>query len=226
MIASTEWLLVADVDGTLTTETSIWESFHRKLGKWEAQGLVNLNDYLAGKIDYHEFAARDARAYRGLTKSDLDRMAAEIPRRRGMECMLTTMARRGFTIALISTGLDILVDQIPGAHIRVANRLEFENGVCTGRAIVEIPIGEKGMVLRKILDTGAFRSERTVVIGDSSGDIPMMQTAGFSIAVAASDSLVVQHADAQIDGADLMRIPALIEEYRVSIESRKPRACR
>jgi HAD superfamily phosphoserine phosphatase-like hydrolase len=226
MIAVMEWLLVADVDGTLTTETSIWESFHKKLGKWETQGLVNLNAFLAGQIDYHEFAVRDARAYRGLTKAVLDRMAAEIPRRRGMERMLKTMARRGFTIALISTGLDILVDQIPGAQFRVSNRLEFENGVCTGRPIVEIPIGEKGTALKHILDTGAFCSERTVVIGDSSGDIPMMQSAGFSIAVAPSDATVLKYADAQIDGEDLMRIPALIEEYRVSVESRKPRTFR
>lgn len=219
----TGWLLVADVDGTLTTETSIWETFHKKLGKWESEGLLNLRAFLSGKIDYDEFAARDAKAYKGVSRAELERIAAEIPRRKGMELMLKTMKRRGFTIALISTGLDILVDQIPEAHYRMANRLEFENDICTGNAIVEIPMGEKGKPIKHLQSVGPFHPERTVVIGDSDGDIPMMKAAGLSIAVAASDSNVLSVADLQIDGEDLMHIPALVEEYRVTIESRKPR---
>ncbi len=223
---SAKWLLVADVDGTLTTETSIWETFHKKLGKWEKEGLLNLRAFLNGKIDYDEFAARDARAYKGVSRTELERIAAEIPRRKGMELMLKTMKRRGFTIALVSTGLDILVDQIPDVHYRVANRLEFENDICTGKAIVEVPMGEKGKVIRHLQSLGPFHPERTVVIGDSEGDIPMMKAAGLSIAVAAADSKVLMYADLQIDGEDLMHIPALVEEYRVTIESRKPRAPR
>ncbi len=220
MTSARRWLLISDVDGTLTTETSIWETFHKQLGKWECEGHPNLLAYLAGAIDYAEFAARDAKAYKGLSRATLDRMAASIPRRKGMETMLRTMSRRGFTIALISTGLDILLDQIPCADIRIANRLRFDDNTCSGEADVVIPIDGKEAVARSVMETIGVSVERTVVIGDSRGDVSMMKAAGFSIAVAA-ESGVIDAASASVDGTDLMQIPALILDYREIVDSRR-----
>ncbi len=220
------WLLVSDVDGTLTTETSVWEYFHKSLNKWNDEGLTNLNAYLSGDIDYNEFARRDAEAYTGLSYKSLDQMAASIPRRFGMEQMLTTFKRRGFTIALISTGLDILVNQIPEADIRISNELEFENSICTGKPVVNIPMDAKEQAFVSLLSDHGFSAEKTIVLGDSSGDIPMMRLAGYSIAVETMDQNVLQVADANIDGTDLMRVPALVEEYIETIVSQRSTRCR
>lgn len=213
MTVSGKWLLISDVDGTLTTEHSIWETFHRHLGKWETEGLPNLQSYLSGSIDYAEFAARDALAYKDLSRDTLEQMAAAIPRRAGMERMLEFLSRRGFTIALVSTGLDLLLDQIPHADIRIANRLRFVNNRCTGQAEVVIPIDGKGHFAASLMKETGAAPEHTIVLGDSPGDIPMMRQAGFSIAVAA-DPAVQRVATASIDGSDLMRLPALIMDYR------------
>ncbi|MBN1878845.1 HAD family phosphatase [bacterium] len=220
MTSSGKWLLISDVDGTLTTETSIWETFHKKLGKWESEGLPNLRAFESGVIDYEHFAALDAKAYAGISRETMAGMALSIPRRQGMEAMLRTLSRRGFIIALVSTGLDILLDQIPHAHVRIANRLKFENGFCTGEAEVVIPIGGKASVVDSLLARFDGTPERTVVLGDSPGDIPMMHKAGYSIAIAA-DPGVQQIACASVDGSDLMRLPALIMDYRDKVELAK-----
>jgi phosphoserine phosphatase len=223
ILKNNDWLLVSDVDGTLTTETSIWEYLHKHLGKWNDEGLPNLDAYLAGTIDYNEFALRDASAYKGLSQQTLNEIAASIPRRFGMEQMLKTFKRRGFTLALVSTGLDILVNQIPEADIRLSNGLEFENGICTGRPIVSIPMDAKESAFASLLTDNGFSAENTIVLGDSAGDIPMMRHAGYSIAVASADRDVLRVADANVDGNDLMRIPALVEEYRETVMSRRAR---
>lgn len=215
-----KWLLISDVDGTLTTEPSIWETFHRQLGKWESEGLPNLQAYLSGSIDYTEFAARDAMAYKDLSRDALHKMAAAIPRRTGMERMLERLSKRCFSIALVSTGLDILLDQIPHADIRIANRLLFDNNRCTGRAEVVIPIDGKGQAVESLMKKMGVSPDHTVVLGDSTGDIAMMRQAGFSIAVAAEPA-VRQVATASIDGSDLMRLPALVMEYRERVDLRR-----
>jgi len=223
MEQSPKWLLISDVDGTLTTEVSVWEYLHKQLGKWDSEGFPNLNAYLCGEIDYAEFAARDASAYKGLSRGEINELMAAIPRRQGMEDMLRTLQRRGFCIALISTGLDILVNQIPYADERIANRLVFQNDICTGQVEVVIPIGGKGSVTRDLITRLGFDRDYIVALGDTNGDLPMMERAGFSVAVAAQSSEILQKASADSDGADLMRLPALIEEYRESIESRRTR---
>ncbi|MCD4652757.1 HAD-IB family phosphatase [bacterium] len=217
------WLLVSDVDGTLTTEISIWEYFHKLLNKWTSEGLPNLNAYLAGEITYNEFAEMDALAYKGLSRNQLDAMARKVPRRLGLEPMIKRMKKRGAVIALVSSGLDILVDQIPGSDVCIANGLKFDNGICTGEPDIKIPIDGKREAMRRLLESYRFPRNKIVVLGDSRGDIPMMEMAGFSIAVAATHGDVINEADVSVDGNNLGIISELVEEYLTGEELRKPR---
>jgi len=207
------WLLVSDVDGTLTEVVSVWEHFHKKLGKWDSEGLPNLKAFLNNEIDYLKFAELDALAYKGMSRQQMETIARRIPRRPGMEQMLTDMKNQGAVIALISSGLDILVDQIPDADVRVANGLKFENEVCTGIPDILIPIDGKKDAIEKLLETYPFPKDRIVVLGDSSGDIPMMEMAGFSVAVDPINEEVKRIADKVVDGSNLNDVTRLIENY-------------
>ena len=88
-----KWLLVADVDGTLTRVTSIWEHLLRELGKWESHGLPNLTAYTNGEIDYNEFARLDSLAYKGVSRSFLQETCAKIDFRPGTEMLLERLKK-------------------------------------------------------------------------------------------------------------------------------------
>ena len=59
-------VVVFDLDGTLTTEKSIWEYIHRVLGKWEGYAEEFQKLFLAGHISYEEFCRLDARVWKGI----------------------------------------------------------------------------------------------------------------------------------------------------------------
>ncbi len=203
-------LVVFDVDGTLTPVRSIWEYLHQRLGIWESEGLPNLHAYLNGQIDYQEFARRDASGYSGCNRSYLMELIHEIPLRSGAQECLDFFFMHGVHIALISTGLDLMVNRIPRAHTRISNMLQFENDVCTGRVTVQIPIDGKRDAFIGLLASMNISNTHTLVIGDSSGDIEMMRAAGFSIAVQPSNSAVSDAAGHVIDGDTLAGIPDLV----------------
>ena len=48
-------LVALDVEGTLTSEPTIWEIMPRKLGTWESHGLVYWDRYLGGELEYDDF---------------------------------------------------------------------------------------------------------------------------------------------------------------------------
>lgn len=208
--------VISDVDGTLTTVISVWEYLHRRLNRWYGDGDRNLTDFLEGRIDYTEFARRDARAYEGLSRSRLDRMASDIPRRPGLDTMMSFFKSLDWPVALVSSGLDILVNQIPHATIRIANRLQFCQDVCTGRVAIDVPIHGKAAVTARLLESYRLDPAKVIAIGDSRGDIPVMTAAGFSIAVAPVHPDVSSVADAVIDGNNLAEVCDLVTVYRQS----------
>jgi phosphoserine phosphatase len=206
-------LAVFDVDGTLTKIVSIWEYLHRELEIWETQGKPNLLSFLNGEIDYNEFARLDAEGYRDLPESRINEFVDAIPWRPGVVECFQWIKKQGMQIALISTGLNVLVDRFPLVDYRIANKLQFKNGRCTGKAIVCIPIDGKKSALDRLLTATGIQWMETIVIGDSEGDREIMSNAGLSIAVAPSDSTLLTTADVIIDGTDLMEITGIVERY-------------
>jgi phosphoserine phosphatase len=198
-----------DVDGTLTSVASVWEYLHRELGIWESQGEPNLLEYLAGNIDYDEFSRRDAMGYFGIPYTVLDEMVGRIPLRAGIQICFDFFKTRGIPIILLSTGLDILVNRIPGADMRIANELLFEDGVCTGKVRVRIPMDGKKHAFRQILHEREIAPDQAIVVGDSAGDLELMKVAGLSIAVASQDQNVISIAHHHIAGGNLAIIPTL-----------------
>jgi phosphoserine phosphatase len=205
-------LAVFDVDGTLTREPSVWEYLHKKLGIWESEGLPNLKGFLKNDFDYNEFARRDAEGYKGYSYDRLSALVNSIPRREGIAACFDGLRGMGLTIALLSTGLDILLDAIPGADIRLANELIFEDGLCTGKVRVNIPIYEKYAAYKSLLARMNILPCQVIVAGDSEGDMEMMQAADLAIAVAPVSDSVAEAATFCIDGDDLSVIHGLVQQ--------------
>jgi phosphoserine phosphatase len=92
---------------------------------------------------------------------------------------------------MISSGLSLLSDWVHqryGFDYSVSNDLLHDNGRLTGKVKIQVYYDKKAEWVKRILNQFRIRSEETIAIGDSKGDIDMFQMVGFSIAFNSSCS--------------------------------------
>jgi phosphoserine phosphatase len=214
-------LVFLDVDGTLTPVVSIWQYLLEQVGRWKGDGDKNLEQFLAGTIDYVEFCHRDARLFTGMRYADLKALAYAVPKRPGFEHLLGHFVGQGDSVCLLSSGLKLLTDffrerfAIPHCFV---NDLAQCGGVCTGEAIVNVADHDKGRIARGLIDQ--LEPERVIAIGDSRGDLPVFALADVSIAVGASHPAVRAAATWCCERGELSAlVPLLISDARKAREA-------
>jgi len=202
-------LVVFDLDGTLTAERSIWEYIHVKLGKWHGYADEYQKQFLRGKISYKEFCERDAQVWKGMKVDQLRDIVRSVPFNPGADELTSALKRLGLKLTLVSSGLNVLSDWVEekyGFHYGVSNRLLHEDGVLTGEVEIKVHYDRKAEWVRNIMDIFGVRSQEVIAIGDSVGDMEMLEMAGFSISFNSSSSTLDELADVVIKGNDLSHI--------------------
>jgi len=199
-------LVAFDMEGCLTTDPTVWEIMHRKLGTWESHGLPYWNRYRAGEFPYDEFARLDVAVWQGAGHELLLESAREVPLMPGCAQVLQTLRDAGLHLAVISNGLACAArrfqDEFGVEHV-FANCVEAEDGVLTGEVDIRVPYEAKGEVLRRLAaGLGVDRSE-VAAVGDSTSDIHMFREAGLGIAFRPSHPSVAEEATHQAPGEDL-----------------------
>lgn len=218
-------LVVFDLDGTLTPARSVWQYIHEALGTWEGRGEGHLQAWLNGEINYDEFARVDAMEWKGTPIEKIREIAAEIPILPGAHELVAYLQARGDTVAIISSGLDVLAGRVAdelGIDIHYANRLITDkDGILTGEVEIIVPAernGEfnpngKGKVLTNIQDKTVINPDDTISVGDSDSDIPMFLRSGTSYAI--NHATEGAKAAANYYASDLFRLRELLEETPV-----------
>lgn len=200
-------LALLDVDGTLTNVRSVWQHLLEHCGCWAGTGEANLAAYLAGEISYEEFCHLDAELLRGQPYAALSEVAARIPLNPGIDVLFGDLRAKGYHVALVSTGLRVLTDHLErrfGVEHCVANDLAVEDGLCTGRAVIDIGETDKGVHARKAIER--FGATHVVAIGDGTGDVPMFAEADLAIAVGPVADVVRAAADVHLPSLDLAAV--------------------
>ncbi|MBN1572839.1 MAG: HAD-IB family phosphatase [Deltaproteobacteria bacterium] len=190
-----------DVCGVLTTEKSVWQYIHERLGLWAGNAEKFQEDFFAGLISYREFCERDALLWAGIRAARMEEMVMELPYRDGIGELFDRIGASGLVAGLISTGLTLLTDRIAGdfgVDFSVANRLVLEDGVFTGGVEIAVGHDEKGTALVRFADSMGIDPAEVIAVGDGPSDIPMFVEAGFSVGfgnvsedVAAASDLVI-----------------------------------
>lgn len=202
-------LVVFDLDGTLTAERSIWEYIHVKLGKWHGYADEYQRQFLRGKISYKEFCELDAHVWKGMKVDQLRDIVRSVPFNPGAEELTSLLKRLGLKLTLVSSGLNLLSDWVEekyGFDYGVSNRLLHQNGVLTGEVEIKVHYDRKAEWIRNMMDLFGVRSEEVMAIGDSVGDMEMLEMAGFSISFNSSSSKLDELADVVIKGNNLSHI--------------------
>jgi phosphoserine phosphatase len=202
-------LVIFDLDGTLTSERSIWEYIHVKLGKWYGYAEKYQREFLQGKISYKQFCELDARVWKGMKVDHLWDIVRTVPFNPGADELTSRLRELGLRLTLVSSGLNVLsewVEEKYGFDYGVSNRLLHEDGVLTGEVEIRVHYDRKAEWVRNIMDIFRVRSDEIIAIGDSVGDTEMFEMAGFSVSFNSSSNELDQIADVVIRGNDLSHI--------------------
>ncbi|UCH90129.1 MAG: HAD-IB family phosphatase [Thermoplasmata archaeon] len=204
-------IVIFDLDGVLAEATSSWGYIHDFFG---VSNEKNLMEYFERRIDDIEFMRRDIAMWQmqepDIGVERISEILGKIPLVPGALETLQEIKGRGFKIAIISGGLELLANRInelvPIDHI-YANGLQHDgSGALSGEGILNVPLRHKEDVMLKLLEKLSLSPEECVAVGDSTVDAAMLKSAGLGIAFCPLDEEVKTCADIIIYEKDLQEI--------------------
>lgn len=178
-------LLISDMDSTIIAIESIDE-----MAKYHGVGdeVVKITkSAMTGELDFTTSLKTRLALLKGLTTKDLATIYKNtLVFTKGAKTLINYLHQKNITTALASGGFDFFAQKIAKSlnitHY-LANTLEINKGKLTGKVIGEV-IGspQKAQYLTHLCQTLNIPKSQTIAIGDGSNDLPMLQTAGLSVA--------------------------------------------
>jgi phosphoserine phosphatase len=204
-------LVVFDCDGVIVDTLSSWQWIHDHYGVTNEESL---RAYLNDEIDALEFMRRDIVLWKEKDPDvDLKRIQEillKIPLMTGAEETFRQLKSRGSRIAIISGGLDLLVDEIKkklGADISLANSVQADGrGRLTGEGVLRVEPKNKGDTLLELMKELGLTRDEVASVGDTHGDATMFPHCRVGIAFNPADDVVKREADVVIKRRDLSLI--------------------
>ena len=189
-------LVVTDVDSTFITAEVI-ELLARRAGREEEVAAVT-DRAMRGELDFAESLRERVSTLAGLPETVIHDVAADIETTPGAERLVEIAHAHGARFCLVSGGFTTVLDPL-ARRTRIdrwiANELEIDNGVLTGRTIGPIVDREaKAAQVKAWAREFGVSLDRTVCIGDGANDLGMLHIAGAGIAFQAKP-IVREQAD-------------------------------
>jgi len=212
-------LVPIDMDGTLVDVESSWAAVHHYYQDHNADGL---RDFLAGRIDDHEFIRSDVRIWRrhapDISVEDLEGILATVPVMPGARRLVDGLHAAGARPAILSGGIDLLARRVArdlGIDIVLANGFRVTaDGRLTGEGIVRVPIYGKEKVLEGLQHQLGVTPAETASIGNSEIDIGMFRRSKVGVAFLPADDAVRAAATHVITEKDLGRALSILDDFR------------
>jgi phosphoserine phosphatase len=175
-----------DLDGTLVTDRSSWWKLHRHFGTYEPS-LKNMEDYEQGKIAYDEFMRRDIALWKPRPHVDtIKKILLQYHLTPHAKLITETLGRKGYHIAIITTGLDILANAVASElhipHVMANVLILNKKGYLTGDVIFNVDLLKKEQAFNNLVLKIGVDKEQCVAVGDSRYDRGFLKNAGLGIA--------------------------------------------
>lgn len=201
-------VLVADMESTMIEQEMIDELASLTGHRENMAALTQAT--MRGERDFKSSLRHRVSLLAGLSTADLATAAARITTMPGAAALVATMKANGAVTALVSGGFTVFAEPVArqlGFDHFLANTLDIENGVLTGR--VAEPILDdtvKRAILLGLAVTRRLKPAHVLAVGDGANDIPMLQAAGLGVAFRAKPAVraamrasptgaVIDHAD-------------------------------
>ena len=183
-------LVAFDMDSTLINIECIDEIADAAGRRAEVAAITEAA--MRGDIaDYRESLRRRMALLAGVPESALERVWAEkLQLNPGVETFVQACQRAGLKTLLVSGGFTFFSERVRrrlGLDFARANTLGIAGGRLTG-TLLERPWGdivdgaEKRRVLLEVAELMGIEPRQTIAVGDGANDLPMMTSAGLSIA--------------------------------------------
>ncbi|WP_082418330.1 phosphoserine phosphatase SerB [Flaviflexus massiliensis] len=203
-------LIVTDVDSTFIQDEAI-ELLARRANKEDEVKAVT-DRAMRGELSFEESLTLRVAVLEGLPSTIIDHVAREIRPTPGAERLVELAHDRGARFGLVSGGFTKILDPLAerlSIDQWIANELEINDGVLTGRTIGPV-IGRetKAEKVTSWADKYRVPLDRTVCVGDGANDLDMLGISGLGIAFQAKP-IVREQADANISFNRLDAVGAL-----------------
>ena len=190
-------LIAFDMDSTLITVECI-DELADFAGKKTSVASVT-EAAMRGEIDYKESLKRRLALLAGLDARVLAKVYEErVKLSPGAKELLAAAQKAGLRTAILSGGFTYFTERLRielGFDFATSNELEIAGGKLTGQVIGQIVDADTKLTrldaLRKKLE---LKPEQVIAIGDGANDIPMLKSAGLSVAYHAKPA-TREHAD-------------------------------
>jgi phosphoserine phosphatase len=206
------------MDGTLVDVESSWAAVHHHFRDHNADGL---RDFLAGRIDDHEFIRTDVRIWRRhepeLRVEDLEAILGTVPLMPGASRLISGLKSWGARTAIVSGGIDLLAHRIArelGIDLVLANGFRVDqDGRLTGEGIVRVPIQGKEGVLAGLQHQLGTRVEETASVGNSEIDVGLFHRSRVGVAFCPEDEAARRAATHIVTERDLGRVLDALRDF-------------
>lgn len=213
--------IVFDLDGTITKDISTWNTVHKALGVEEKSlkyyNKVKGNFEQGKKVDAMEWAQHDINLWKGrhigevvsaVTPVSFFDNAVDTIRHLKHVYNMEMFIISGTFDRFLEEAVDVIDDDGRGKYItdwncHTINTDDF--GKITG-VDVDPTMIDKKVGIKDMARAWNFKLEETIVIGNGSNDIPMMEEAGFAIAFNPNNKRVRDACDVTIMSDDFRDI--------------------
>jgi len=171
---------LASIDLDRTIIEGSFEVLMQYLGKVEESHEL-FKRYHAGQINYGQWAGEEASWMQGIDLQDVRRYLNPIKLTPGLGEFCSYLRDREVKVGIISAGADplsnLLAEQF-SLDFAIANEFEVKDGVFTGRFNLRVDEGNKGDVLKQVMDDYGIPRENVLHVGDGISDVSAWQEVG------------------------------------------------
>ncbi len=188
-------LLITDMDSTFINIECIDEIADFAGVKPQVKAITDAA--MRGELDFEGSLTRRVALLKGLSGSVLDRVYRErLQLNPGAERMLACLKRRDIKIALVSGGFTFFTERLKARcdlDFTISNVLETDGDVLTGRVQGSIVGAQtKADFLGQLMREHGWEARQVIAMGDGANDLPMLRSAGLSIAYHAKPKVRAQ----------------------------------
>lgn len=141
---------------------------------------------MQGKLDFGQSLVQRVACLKGVPAEQLEQIRDSIPLMPGISELVSRLQAHDWKIAIASGGFTYFADYVAarlGLIEAVANQLEIEDGVLTGRVVGAISDAQtKEDTLLRLATTHNVELSQTIALGDGANDLIMMRNAGLGMA--------------------------------------------
>lgn len=169
---------------------------------------------MRGELDFAQSLRQRVAALQGAPEQVLADVLATLPLMPGLETLVATLHRYGWTVAIASGGFTYFTQALQqrlGLAATFANVLDIKDGKLTGQVLGGIVDAQvKAQVVQQLAAARDIPHGQTVAIGDGANDLPMLAVAGLGVAFHAKP-LVQAKADYAIRHGSLLQLLYLFD---------------